>query len=258
LQGRSLLLIAEQGAGDAVQFVRFASTIATRGARIVVQAQESLRPLLATAPGVVETVPLDAPTRCDFSLPLLSVGAILNVRSGDGAAVPYLRTDGALRAAAVAHVNSIRRGRRAIGIAWAGAAHHLNDRRRSIPPSLLAPLLKLPDIAWFSLQQGPREPAIADVGGADNVTRLAANARWSDTAALIDALDAVVTVDTSIAHVAGALGKSVCVMLPFAPDWRWGLSGSTTPWYPTARLFRQPAIGDWDAVVAALVDALRG
>jgi len=123
---------------------------------------------------------------------------------------------------------------------------------------LLAPLFALQDIAWFALQQGPREAAIADVRGADTVTRLPATAQWSDTAALIDALDAVVTVDTSIAHVAGALGKSVHVMLPFAPDWRWGIAASTTPWYPTARLFRQPAIGDWDAVVAALVEALRG
>jgi len=258
LQGRSLLLIAEQGAGDAVQFVRFAATIAVKGARIVVQAQDSLRPLLATAPGVAETVPMGAPTQCDFSLPLLSVGTALNVRPGDGAAIPYLRSDAALRASAAAHVDAIRQGRRAIGIAWAGAAHHLNDRRRSIPPSLLAPLFALQDIAWFALQQGPREAAIADVRGADTVTRLPATAQWSDTAALIDALDAVVTVDTSIAHVAGALGKSVHVMLPFAPDWRWGIAASTTPWYPTARLFRQPAIGDWDAVVAALVEALRG
>ena len=163
----------------------------------------------------------------------------------------------ALRADATRRVDAIRGGRRAIGIAWAGAAHHLNDRRRSISPALLAPLFALPGIAWFSLQQGPREAAIADVPGADSLTRLPANAQWPDTAALIDALDPVITVDTSIAHLAGALGKPVYVMLPFAPDWRWGPTGSTTPWYPTARLFRQSTIGDWQTVVAEVGDALR-
>jgi hypothetical protein len=153
-------------------------------------------------------------------------------------------------------VDRIRAGRRAIGIAWAGAPHHLNDRRRSMPAALLAPLLALPDIAWFSLQKRPREPEIAEVPGAQSVERLAEDAQWPQTAALIDALDAVVTVDTSIAHLAGALGKTVDVMLPFAPDWRWGLAGDRTPWYPTARLHRQPAVGDWQSVVADVGAAL--
>ena len=98
---------------------------------------------------------------------------------------------------------------------------------------------------------------MADVANAQFVEGLPGEAEWAQTAALIDALDAVVTVDTSIAHLAGALGKPVDVMLPFAPDWRWGLAGDRTAWYPTARLFRQPAIGDWRPVVAAVGDTLR-
>ena len=222
------------------------------------QAPAALASLLATVPGVGETVPTGAaPPPGDLALPLLSLGVLLDVRPGDLAGISYIRSDAALRADATRRVDAIRGGRRAIGIAWAGAAHHLNDRRRSISPALLAPLFALPGIAWFSLQQGPREAAIADVPGADSLTRLPANAQWPDTAALIDALDAVITVDTSIAHLAGALGKPVYVMLPFAPDWRWGPTGSTTPWYSTARLFRQSTIGDWQTVVEEVSDALR-
>jgi len=258
LRGKTLLLTTEQGVGDALQFVRFAAALATRGVRVVVQAPPSLRPLLATAPGVADTVATGDPLpQCDAEMPLLSLGAALDVRPGDLAAARYLRSDAGLRADASRRVDGIRAGRRAIGIAWAGAAHHLNDRRRSLPPALLAPLFERQDIAWFSLQKGPRESAIADVPNAHLVERLPADAEWPQTAALIDALDAVVTVDTSIAHLAGALGKPVDVMLPFAPDWRWGLAGDRTPWYPTARLFRQPAIGDWRPVIAAVGDALR-
>jgi tetratricopeptide (TPR) repeat protein len=258
LRDRTLLLIAEQGVGDALQFVRFATDVAARGAHVVVQAPAALVSLLATVPGVGETVPTGAaPPPGDLALPLLSLGVLLDVRPGDLAGIPYIRSDAALRADATRRIDAIRGGRRAIGIAWAGAAHHLNDRRRSISPALLAPLFALSGIAWFSLQQGPREAAIADVPGADSLTRLPANAQWPDTAALIDALDAVVTVDTSIAHLAGALGKPVDVMLPFAPDWRWGPTGSTTPWYSTARLFRQSTIGDWQTVIAEVGDALR-
>jgi hypothetical protein len=228
-----------------------------RGVRVVVQAPASLRPLLATAPGVSDTVATGDPLpQCDAELPLLSLGAALDVRASDFAAARYLRSDAGLRAEVSQRVDGIRAGRRAVGIAWAGAAHHLNDRRRSMTAALLAPLLARQDIAWFSLQKGPRESAIADVPAAMSVERLPADATWPQTAALIDALDAVVTVDTSIAHVAGALGKAVSVMLPFAPDWRWGLAGDRTPWYPTARLFRQSTIGDWRSVIAAVGDAL--
>jgi len=258
LRNKTLLLVAEQGTGDALQFVRFAANVAKSGARVVVQAPAPLGSLLATAPGVAATIPTGmAPPPCDVALPLLSLGMLLDVRPGDSSGVPYVRSDAARRAEATRRVDAIRDRRRAVGIAWAGAAHHLNDRRRSIPPALLAPLFALPGVAWFSLQQGPREPLIADVPGAGSLMRLPADAQWPDTAALIDALDAVVTVDTSIAHLAGALGKTVHLMLPFAPDWRWGLTGRTTLWYPTARLFRQPAIGDWPSVVAEICAALR-
>jgi ADP-heptose:LPS heptosyltransferase len=126
-----------------------------------------------------------------------------------------------------------------------------------MPLALLAPLLALPDIRWYSLQKGSAAEQIDAVPAARAMSPLDANSDFAQTAALIDALDAVVSVDTSIAHLAGALGKPVFVLLPYAPDWRWGIAGDRTPWYPTARLFRQPAIGDWASVVASVRDALR-
>jgi ADP-heptose:LPS heptosyltransferase len=122
---------------------------------------------------------------------------------------------------------------------------------------MLEPLLAMDQIAWFSLQQGEREREIAQMATAGSLTRLPQDTPWVATAALIDALDAVVTVDTSIAHLAGALGKPAFVLLPFAPDWRWGLAATRTPWYPTARLVRQPWSGDWASVIADVRTALR-
>ena len=257
LPGGTLLLTAEQGIGDAVQFVRFARVLAERGMRVVVQAPSSLCPLLATAPGVGGTAATgDRSPVCDVALPLLSLGKVLGLDASTVDGAPYLCADPERRRAVVPRVEAVAAGKRRAGLAWAGAPHHLNDRRRSIAPALLAPLLALPGIVWFSLQKGPSEEAIAAVPGSDAIARLDPATELADTAALIDTLDVVVTVDTSIAHVACALGKPTFVMLPFAPDWRWGIAGERTPWYASARLFRQPSVGDWPTVIADVARAL--
>ena len=254
LRGATLLLVCEQGIGDALQFIRFAAPASARGVCVVVRAPAQLVPLLATAPGVAAAFPDSAtPPQCTAALPMLSLAQILGVTLADIDGNGYLRSDPALRADAVTATPS--RTRR-IGVAWAGAAHHLNDRRRSMPIASLVPLFELPGIRWFSLQKGGSERDIADVPAARAVVRLAPDTELARTAALIDTLDAVITVDTSIAHLAGALGKSVWVMLPFAPDWRWGIRGNRTPWYRSARLFRQPAVGDWTSVIADVRTAL--
>jgi tetratricopeptide (TPR) repeat protein len=255
--GGTLLLTAEQGIGDAVQFVRFARVLAERGMRAIVQAPLSLCPLLATAPGVAETVATGAPTPgCDVALPLLSLGKVLGIDASTIDGAPYLRADPVRRKSVMPRVAAFAGGKRRAGLAWSGAPHHLNDRRRSIAPSFLAPLLALPGIAWFSLQKGPREEAIAAVPGSDAIARLDPATELADTAALIDTLDVVVTVDTSIAHIACALGKRTLVMLPFASDWRWGIAGERTAWYASAWLFRQPSVGDWPTVIADVARAL--
>ena len=255
LRGKTLLVTTEQGVGDAIQFIRYARTLAAQGIRVLVQAPPELALLLATAPGVAATVATDTPLpQCDAEIPMLSIARILDIGGSDIEGSAYLRTD-------PRHRPSLREptpgATRRAGLAWAGAPHHPNDRRRSIPVSALAPLFEVPGIDWYSLQKGPREPAIIELPAARSIVRLAPDAKWLQTAALIDALDVVVTVDTSVAHVAGALGKPVFVMLPYAPDWRWGLA-DRTPWYASARLFRQPAIADWTSVIQQVAHALQG
>lgn len=258
LAGRTLLVTTEQGLGDALQFIRFAAPLAERSIRVVVRAPATLGPLLATAPGVTATVAVGEPLpACDAEIPLLSLPLMLGTHAaGIVTGVPYLRCDASLRTAAAAAVARAAGGTFSIGVAWAGAAHHLNDRRRSMPLAVLAPLFSMAGVTWFSLQKGPREHEVSDVAEARNLIRLDPQSDLSHTAALIDALDAVVSVDTSVAHLAGALGKPLWLLLPFAADWRWGIAGDHTPWYPAARLLRQSAIGDWRGVVGRLQDAI--
>jgi tetratricopeptide (TPR) repeat protein len=258
LAGKTLLVTSEQGIGDALQFIRFTGRLAQRGVRVVVQARPELRELLSTAPGVFATfATADRLPACDFEIPMLSLPNRLGVLAGDiVAADRYLHSDPARKSGIDAAFARRDASARRIGVAWAGAAHHANDRRRSAPLASLAPLFSLPGIDWYSLQKGDAEAQIDSVPATQAMTSLDERNDFPRTAALVDALDAVVTVDTSIAHLAGALGKPVFVLLPFAPDWRWGIAGERTPWYPNARLFRQPAIGDWQGAVALLREAL--
>jgi hypothetical protein len=251
LQGRTLLLWAEQGLGDALQFVRFAAPLADRGARVIVRAPESLCELLASAPGVDGVVREGDPLPAhDLQLPLLSVAGVLGIAANTiPSAVPYLCATAA-DIAALAPALIVPPGTLRVGLSWAGNAKHVNDRRRSCPLSALAPLLDLPGVAWYSLQKGDGEDQIPQVPAAACIRLLDARNDFARKAALIHGLDLVVSVDTSNAHLAGALGKPVFILLPAAPDWRWGLDRADCPWYPTARLFRQRAAGDWAGVVS--------
>jgi hypothetical protein len=157
------------------------------------------------------------------------------------AEVPYLYAEEA------ADRLGTRDGRLRVGLVWAGNPQHKNDRRRSLNPDVLAPLASLRDIQWFSLQPGTTTPPPLDL-----VDRTADLTDFADTAALLMQLDLVVTVDTSVAHLAGALGRPVWILLPYAADWRWLVERSDSPWYPSARLYRQSAPGDWPSVVERL------
>ena len=188
---------------------------------------------------------------------MLSLGYRLGVRESDIDGEPYLRSDATLRAKSMERIAQAGDAPRKVGLVWAGAPHHANDRRRSIPLDALTALFEMAGIDWISLQKGPRAEDAAQSRAAKRMLRLDPLTQLSETAAMIDALDAVVAVDTSIAHIAGALGKPLLLMLPFAPDWRWGLEGDRTAWYSSVRLFRQRAIGDWAPVVADVARALR-
>jgi len=257
LAGRTLLLATEQGMGDALQFVRFAAPLAKAGARVILRAPDAQAPLLATAPGVALVVrTTDALPAHDFQLPLLSLGGVLHTdETNIPAAVPYLSVSRE-NAAEVAPQMAVPEGTLRVGLSWAGNRQQANDRRRSCPLAALAPLFLLPGIEWYSLQKGDGEDQIASVPAAARIRQLDARNDFARKAALIAELDLVISVCTSNAHLAGALGKPLWVLLCHAPDWRWRLDRSDSLWYPTAHLFRQPKPGDWDSVVAEVRAAL--
>jgi Tfp pilus assembly protein PilF len=256
--GRTLLLHAEQGLGDTLQFARYVPLLARRGARLVLEVQRELTPLLAPLPGVVACgAPGEALPAADYHSPLMSLPLACATRLQTiPAAVPYLAAPEAARARWRRRLGG--GGGPLIGLVWAGSPRHRNDRNRSIPLAALGRLLSLPGLRFVSLQKElragdaallERHPKLARIG--EELTDFA------ETAAVVAELDLVITVDTALAHLAGALGRKVWILLPFAPDWRWLLGRADSPWYPTARLFRQPAIGDWASVVTALAAALR-
>jgi len=260
IAGRTLLVVAEQGLGDTLHFLRFARDLAARGARVVVEVPRALARLAATAPGVTAVSVRGEPRPAhDTWIPMLSIpGAIGLAAIPADAVVPYLSVDPQRAADVTAVLKRAAPRRPRIGLAWAGARNNTQDRARSCPLASLAPLLARTDATWISLQKGDGEEEIAAVTAAATLVHLEARNDLDGTAALVAALDLVISVDTSIAHLAGALARPVWILLPFAPDWRWQDGRTDTPWYPTARLFRQPRQRDWDSVVGAIAAALGG
>jgi tetratricopeptide (TPR) repeat protein len=256
--GKTLLLYAEQGLGDAIQFARYATLLANAGARTIIHCVDALKPLLATVPGVGAVVVNGEPLPSyDAHCPLLSLPRIFetSVETIPGPR-SYMSVSHTHRAAAQARIDA-RRGKMNVGLAWAGSKEHSNDRNRSCALNVLEPLFALKDIAWFSLQQGEASQDLKALDHPQRVVALEPGTPLLDTAALISELDLVISVDTSIAHLAGALGKPCWLMLPFAPDWRWLLARSDTPWYPATTLYRQPRPRDWPSVAHRLVSDLR-
>jgi tetratricopeptide (TPR) repeat protein len=257
IAGKRVLLLPEQGRGDMIQFARYAKLLAARGARVVVETYANLKPLFATLEGVEAVIAEDeAAPAYDLMTPLMSLPLAFGTTVETvPAAVPYLRvpTDHAARWRDRLGPRTCRR----IGLSWSGALGHGNDRRRTITLDTLAPLLRMPGYEFHAVQTEVR-PADRAWWNANAALRDHSDALrdFADTAALVAELDLVIAVDTSAAHVAGALGRPVWIMIPHAPDWRWLLEREDSPWYPTARLFRQRHAGDWAEVVARVAEAL--
>ncbi len=255
LAGRTILLHAEQGLGDTIQFARFAPVVAAAGARVLLEVDEPLVELLRGSFAGIEVYRRgERLPACDGQCPLLSLPGALGIDLGNvPAAVPYLAADPARRAGWQARIRDPLARR--IGLAWAGSPTHPYDRTRTIPADALRPLVEVAGARCYSLQKGPAAAGVQALGPAvvDWTGELAS---FADTAALVACLDLVVTADTAVAHLAGALGKPVWLLTPFAPDWRWLLARTDSPWYPTMRLFRQRRPGDWSEVVAAVHGAL--
>jgi hypothetical protein len=255
-----LLLIADQGFGDSIQFCRYIPWVISRCPRVVVVADPLMHPLIRQTHPAIELVghwercpPFAA--YCPLSgLPRLHGTTLDTIPAG----ASYLRADPERVEAWRARLHDlVQPGTRSIGIAWAGRPTHNNDLNRSMSLSAFAPIAALDGISLVALQKGPGQSAIADYSDRAPLLNLGAEiADFADTMAIIETLDLVVTVDTVLAHLAGAMGKAVWILLPYAPDWRWLLERSDSPWYPTARLLRQPTPGDWDSVAREVAVAL--
>jgi len=253
LARKTILLHAEQGLGDTIQFARYAPLLARAGASVVLEVQPELKNLLAGLEGVAschargETLPA-----YDVHCPLGSLPLALKTELGTiPADIPYLRADEAHLAQWRPRIEALP-GKR-VALAWAGNVNHANDRNRSIDLKLLEPLLALDGVSFLSIQRELRGNDAELLVRHGNVSHLGGElSDMADTAAVAALADLTISVDTSVVHLAGALGRPVWVMLPFAPDWRWTLSGEHSPWYPQARLFRQPTLGDWPSAIATL------
>ena len=242
LQGQSILLHGEQGLGDVIQFARYAPLIAQRGARVVLYCPPRLVRLLQRLPDVSEVVPSDRPgPPSDWVCSLIELPRVLQVDpEADPTSCPYLPTHTPPKPL----LPPTRRFR--VGLVWAGNPKNDRDRHRSCRLDEFAPLIDLPDTDFVSFQVGPRAAELEKSGWRGLIRD--AGKRLAPFEATADALaevDLVITVDTAMAHLAGALGRRVWLLLPFAPDWRWQLERIDTPWYPTMRLFRQPAPNAW-------------
>ena len=246
LDGKSLVVIGEQGVGDQFQFLRFVHHPSLSAAsRVIVACQPDAVPLLRASG--YNAVPRAETVFADYYVPMLSLPLLLGV-NGDwpGAGSTYIAVPGVQREP------DLRAPR--VGLVWAGNPEHRNDAARSLAPSLVHSLLHThPRVQFVSLQHGvpaaELPQGIAEHHDAGD---------WLATARELCTLDLLITVDTGIAHLAGALGMSVWLLVPHVPDWRWGASGSRTPWYPSMRLFRQPARGDWSRVLTNVSAALSG
>jgi tetratricopeptide (TPR) repeat protein len=258
IAGKTVLLHAEQGFGDTIQFCRYLPLVVERGARVVLEVQRPLQDLMSHSFGAAqvlsrgETLP-DFDVHCSLlSLPRAFATRLETISS----ATPYLRVSPQAVTAWSARLPPRTRPR--IGIAWAGRPTHKNDHNRSIALDALLSLLDGVDATWISLQRDVRAADAALLQNRDDIFHYGEELKtFADTAALVANLDLVISVDTSVAHLAGALAKPVWVLLPFIPDWRWLLDRDASLWYPTARLFRQDGERAWNGVLARVRAALR-
>lgn len=271
LDGKTILLHAEQGLGDTLQFCRYAAIVAGQGARVVLEVQPELTRLLTGLEGVAQLVTAGEPLPAfDYHCPLLSLPlAMRTVVDTIPADTPYLFADPQASAQWRSRVEATApRDALKVGLVWAGGHRpHVpelrkNDARRSLDIDRFASIIEVPGVQWFSLQKGDK--AVRQLSAMRERHEAARSVidwtdalhDFADTAALVDNLDLVISVDTSTAHLAGAMNKPVWILNRLDTCWRWMLEREDTPWYPSARLFRQPTLGDWDSVIGHIEQAL--
>jgi len=261
LTGKVLALVAEQGAGDRIQFIRYASVLAQMGAEIEVYCEPSLKRLFSSVPGVARVSTGGEPGYFDYWIPTLSVPGIVGSEiSSVPAQVPYVFPDADACRSWAERLSSTQGLR--VGLAWAGNPElsgrcSFLDRRRSFPLAMLAPLWEVKGVNFFSLQKDHQRNQLEAFAAEHPIADFSEEWHdYADTAAFISALDLVISVDTSVVHLAGALNKPVWILSRFDGCWRWLEGRDDSPWYPSARLFRQAVPGDWEQVVARVAGAL--
>jgi len=269
LPGKTLLVFAEQGLGDTLQFVRFLPAARERVGRLVLECQPPLRSLLEQSHCGADIVIAGedretgdgsgaatlgrrgvTPIAFDAYVPLLHLPSIFQVTLATIPPVPRLQSTAAVT------LPETPPGQRRVGLVWAGNPALRDDAIRSIPLAQLEELFRVPGVTWFNLQRHLPARDEAAFRASPLIQIMASVQDFATTAAMINQLDLVISVDTAVAHLAGALGKPVWTLLPSSPDWRWLRDRTDTPWYPTMRLFRQPRVGGWSPVVAAAVKDL--
>jgi tetratricopeptide (TPR) repeat protein len=261
ISGSRILLYAEQGLGDTLQFIRYVPLVAARGAKIILEVPSELSRLIESSLGSAAQIVTRGSRLPDFEWqsPLLSLPLVFQTdRSSIPASIPYLQADPRLTREFAQHFIASGNSGLRVGIVWSGSSRHTRDPQRSIPLTQLCALSELPGAILYSLQKGPAAKELLDMPIDLNLIDLSTNLNdFADTAAAIANLDLVITVDTAVAHLAGALGKPVWILLTRNPDWRWLLDREDSPWYPTARLFRQKIAGDWSTVIERVQNELR-
>jgi hypothetical protein len=249
LKGKTILLHGEAGYGDTLQFCRYAKLVAAMGARVILEVQPPLAPLLSNLEGTHQVLPKGGTLPAfDYHCPLLSLPLAFKTDLDTiPADIPYINSDAAR--VAVWRDKLGKKTKPRIGLVWSGNPKQKNDHNRSLALAELLPLLH-DEAEWISLQQEVRAADIELLAQRTEIRHFGEELKdFADTAALIELMDVVVTVCTSVAHLAGAMGKPTWILLCFNADWRWLLDRSDSPWYPTSRLFRQTSIGNWESVV---------
>ena len=253
LPGKTLFVFAEQGVGDTIHFVRYLRLARPAVGRIILACHPPLKSLLTHSHCADVVIGQEeAPPPFDRYVPLLHLPGVFNtVLESIPATVPYLVPEGAhpLPAAPAGHLK--------VGLTWAGNPAFLDDAIRSVPLEQFAGILGLAGVSFFSLQLDVPAPDEAFFQSSSLINAMAGVKNFEDTANLIQQLDLVISVDTAVAHLAGALGKPVWTLINRSPDWRWLLQRTDSPWYPTMRLFRQPHSGGWQPVLAQVAAELQ-
>ena len=255
--GKTLFIWWEQGLGDTIQFIRYAKLVEARGAKVILSVQQSLTELLKQISPTIEIIgPDDVPSNFDYHCPLLSLPlAFRTTLNTIPAQQPWLTANEKMRLAWAARLPSTTKRR--IGLVWSGRTDHKNDHNRSIELQQLLPILT-PGAEFICLQNEVRAKDLVALQQFGRIAYFGNDLKdFSDTAALLDLMDLVITVDTSVAHLAGAMGKPFWLLLPYDPDWRWLLDRDDSPWYPSARLFRQQQIGSWVEAIKLVGNELR-